>query len=86
MRRYTTEQADLAMSSTYEVAERLLALLERHPGYSGNDPDIIESWGNRLRQLEREIVAEIGEAPVMTRIAGGYKVPQSFLDIYKKGA
>ena len=36
-------------------AEALQPLLDRHAGFSGDNPDVIETWENRLRQLEREI-------------------------------
>jgi hypothetical protein len=44
---------------------------------------VIETWENRLRQLEREIFEAIGEPPAMVRLPGGGLVHQSFLDIYK---
>jgi hypothetical protein len=82
--RYTTERADTAMTAAFDAAERVMVLLDRHAGFSGDNPDVIETWENRLRQLEREIVEAIGEPPVMVRLACGGMVHQSFLDIYRE--
>lgn len=80
---YTTEKADRAISAAFDAAERVGALLDRRDGDAGDDPDVIETFTNRLLQLERDIVEAIGEPTVMVRIGGGYLVPQRYLDIYK---
>ena len=55
------EAADTAMHRAFAAAERVAVLLDRHAYDNGDDPAPIEGWADRLRQLEREILATLGE-------------------------
>jgi hypothetical protein len=55
------EAADEAMHGAFAAAERVAVLLDRHNYDNGDDPAPIGAWTYVLRQLEREIVATLGE-------------------------
>jgi vacuolar-type H+-ATPase catalytic subunit A/Vma1 len=55
------EAADTAMHRAFDAAERVAVLLDRYAYDNGDDAAPIEGWTDRLRQLEREIVATLGE-------------------------
>lgn len=55
------EAADKAMHRAFDAVECVLMLLDRHAYDNGDDPDVIDEWADRLRQLEREIRATLGE-------------------------
>lgn len=55
------EAADMAMWDAFDAAERVAVLLDRHSYDNGDDAAPIEAWTYVLRQLEREIVATLGE-------------------------
>ena len=54
------EAADMAMSEAFAAAERVAMLLDRHAYDNGDDPAVIDAWADRLRQLQREILATLG--------------------------
>lgn len=71
MRLYTAERADLAALAALVVAERVAGLLDRVPGDSGDNPDVIEAIGNKLAAIERDLYEMLGEPkPVMERAHG----------------
>jgi hypothetical protein len=55
------EAADTAMWRALDAAERVAMMLDRHAYDSGDDPEVIQAWTERLLQLEREIVETLGE-------------------------
>ena len=55
------EAADAAMCDAFAAAERVVVLLDRYAYDNGDDPAVIDAWADRLRQLEREILATLGE-------------------------
>ena len=73
MGRDLSYDADVAMCEAFAAAERVIVLLDRHAGDNGTDADVIEGWADRLRQLEREILATLGEP--RTRLPCGALVP-----------
>jgi len=60
MRLYTHERADLAAAVALVIAERVAGLLDRATGESGDNPDVIEAIGNRLAQIERDLIEVFG--------------------------
>lgn len=70
------DAADAAMAAAHAAAERVAALLDRHYGDAGDNPEAVRDIADRLTVLEREIFEQFGEP--MVRFAGGL-VPPSFL-------
>lgn len=55
------EAADEATHRAYAAVERVAMLLDRYNYDNGDDPDVIDGWTDRLCQIEREILATLGE-------------------------
>lgn len=67
------DAADAAMAAAHAAAERVAALLDRHDGDAGDDPEAVRAIADRLTALEREIFEEWGEP--LVRFAGGLVAP-----------
>ena len=67
------EAADVATHRAYAAVERVAVLLDRYDYDNGTDADVIDGWADRLRQLEREILATLGEP--RTQLPCGGLVP-----------
>ena len=63
------DAADAAMAAAHAAAERVAALLDRHDGDAGDDPEAVRAIADRLTALEREILDQLGEP--LVRFAGG---------------
>jgi hypothetical protein len=73
MGRDLSYDADVAMCEAFAAAERVIVLLDRHASDNGTDPDVIEGWAERLRQMATEIYATLGVP--LACLPGGGLVP-----------
>lgn len=63
------DAADAECACAYAAADKLAALLDRHDGTAGNDPDALGNLTARIEALLAEARALLGEKPTITRNA-----------------
>lgn len=69
------DRADAECICAFAACEDLAALLDRHPGTSGDDPEAIGTLTARIHALVVEARALLGEKPTITRNAIVYAGP-----------